>query len=213
MAQIGVHTQAGISDRWLAFAKQSAIVIGASAVIAVCARLVLPLPFTPVPLTLANFGVLLGWLVSRKQARIRLRSPVSCLGRDGPASLQPRRSRRTRPAFWPHRRISAGVPGRCLPRRTAIRARHAFLPAQYLCRDSCGSCTLRFWNRLAASRHGKLAEGLRFRPCAIFVCRSHQSHACGCRGPQTPAFDLARTASQPADEVHARYSGVTARPI
>ena len=59
MAQIGVHTQAGISDRWLAFAKQSAIVIGASAVIAVCARLVLPLPFTPVPLTLANFGVLL----------------------------------------------------------------------------------------------------------------------------------------------------------
>jgi biotin transport system substrate-specific component len=34
-------------------------VIGASAVIAVCARLVLPLPFTPVPLTLANFGVLL----------------------------------------------------------------------------------------------------------------------------------------------------------
>jgi len=39
--------------------KQSAIVICASAVIAVCARLVLPLPFTPVPLTLANFGVLL----------------------------------------------------------------------------------------------------------------------------------------------------------
>lgn len=43
----------------LAWAKQLAIVIGASAVIAVCARLVLPLPFTPVPLTLANFGVLL----------------------------------------------------------------------------------------------------------------------------------------------------------
>jgi len=39
--------------------KQSAIVICASAVIAVCARLVVPLPFTPVPLTLANFGVLL----------------------------------------------------------------------------------------------------------------------------------------------------------
>jgi biotin transport system substrate-specific component len=36
-----------------------AIVICASAVIAVCARLTLPLPFTPVPLTLANFGVLL----------------------------------------------------------------------------------------------------------------------------------------------------------
>jgi biotin transport system substrate-specific component len=59
MAQVGIQTHPGISDRWLSFAKQSAIVIGASAVIAVCARLVLPLPFTPVPLTLANFGVLL----------------------------------------------------------------------------------------------------------------------------------------------------------
>lgn len=39
--------------------RQAAIVVCASAVIAVCARLVLPLPFTPVPLTLANFGVLL----------------------------------------------------------------------------------------------------------------------------------------------------------
>ncbi len=39
--------------------KQAAIVICASAVIAVCARIMLPLPFTPVPLTLANFGVLL----------------------------------------------------------------------------------------------------------------------------------------------------------
>lgn len=59
MAQIGVRSHADVSDRWLAFARQLAIVIGASAVIAVCARLVLPLPFTPVPLTLANFGVLL----------------------------------------------------------------------------------------------------------------------------------------------------------
>jgi biotin transport system substrate-specific component len=59
VTQIGVQTPAGISDRWLTFGKQLAIVVGASAVIAVCARLVLPLPFTPVPLTLANFGVLL----------------------------------------------------------------------------------------------------------------------------------------------------------
>src|ERR1700730_14982737 len=39
--------------------RQIGIVVCASAVIAVCARLVLPFPFTPVPLTLANFGVLL----------------------------------------------------------------------------------------------------------------------------------------------------------
>jgi biotin transport system substrate-specific component len=40
------------------WAKQSAIVIGASLFVALCARLTVPLPFTPVPLTLQNFGVL-----------------------------------------------------------------------------------------------------------------------------------------------------------
>ncbi len=39
-------------------ARQVAIVVGASLFVALCARLSLPLPFTPVPLTLANFGVI-----------------------------------------------------------------------------------------------------------------------------------------------------------
>jgi biotin transport system substrate-specific component len=39
-------------------AKQSLIVIGASLLVALCARVTVPLPFTPVPLTLQNFGVL-----------------------------------------------------------------------------------------------------------------------------------------------------------
>src|SRR5215472_7835088 len=47
------------AERSFSSLRQIAIVVCASAVIAVCARLVLPLPFTPVPLTLANFGVLL----------------------------------------------------------------------------------------------------------------------------------------------------------
>src|SRR5580692_8636926 len=47
------------AEQPLSLIKQTGIVICASAVIAVCARLVLPLPFTPVPLSLANFGVLL----------------------------------------------------------------------------------------------------------------------------------------------------------
>ncbi|MGI9104129.1 MAG: biotin transporter BioY [Terriglobales bacterium] len=38
--------------------RQVVIVAGASILVAVCARLSLPLPFTPVPLTLANFAVL-----------------------------------------------------------------------------------------------------------------------------------------------------------
>jgi biotin transport system substrate-specific component len=38
--------------------RQAAIVISASLFVAVCARVTVPLPFTPVPLTLQNFGVL-----------------------------------------------------------------------------------------------------------------------------------------------------------
>jgi biotin transport system substrate-specific component len=49
----------GTQDRVLDAASQVAIVIGASLFVALCARITLPLPFTPVPLTLQNFGVLL----------------------------------------------------------------------------------------------------------------------------------------------------------
>src|SRR2546425_11213636 len=46
-------------DRGLEWALQIAVVAGASLFVALCARLTLPLPFTPVPLTLQNFAVLL----------------------------------------------------------------------------------------------------------------------------------------------------------
>jgi biotin transport system substrate-specific component len=49
----------GTQDRVLDGASQVAIVVGASLFVALCARIALPLPFTPVPLTLQNFGVLL----------------------------------------------------------------------------------------------------------------------------------------------------------
>lgn len=49
----------GTHDRALEWARQAAVVIGASLFVALCARVTLPLPFTPVPLTLQNFGVLL----------------------------------------------------------------------------------------------------------------------------------------------------------
>lgn len=57
-----------VSERKLALARPVAIVIAASIFIAICARISFYVPFTPVPLTLANFGVLAVGLVlgSRK---------------------------------------------------------------------------------------------------------------------------------------------------
>jgi biotin transport system substrate-specific component len=61
---IGLQTGvAGEIDWRRELAKQAAIVISASLFIALCARVTVPLPFTPVPLTLQNFGVLAVGLV------------------------------------------------------------------------------------------------------------------------------------------------------
>jgi biotin transport system substrate-specific component len=49
----------GSQGRMLDGVSQIAIVVGASLFVALCARVSRPLPFTPVPLTLQNFGVLL----------------------------------------------------------------------------------------------------------------------------------------------------------
>lgn len=45
------------------WARQGAIILAASLFVALCARVTVPLPFTPVPLTLQNFGVLVVGLV------------------------------------------------------------------------------------------------------------------------------------------------------
>lgn len=46
-------------DRALYWAEQVALVIAASLFVAICAHITVPLPFTPVPLTMQNFAVLL----------------------------------------------------------------------------------------------------------------------------------------------------------
>ncbi len=49
----------GRNDRILEAIRQTAIVVGASLLVAICAHATVPLPFTPVPLTVQNLGVLL----------------------------------------------------------------------------------------------------------------------------------------------------------
>ena len=59
-------------SRSLEWVKQAGIVISASLFVALCARVTLPLPFTPVPLTLQNFGVLAIALILGPRRGLRL---------------------------------------------------------------------------------------------------------------------------------------------
>ena len=59
MLKAALPTDVTLAPRFSSLVRQAGIVLCASAVIAVGSRLVLPLPFTPVPLTLGNFAVLL----------------------------------------------------------------------------------------------------------------------------------------------------------
>ena len=60
MAKSAIQTLATPQERDLEASRQVALVVGASLVVALCARITIPLmPLTPVPLTVQNFGVLL----------------------------------------------------------------------------------------------------------------------------------------------------------
>src|ERR1700682_3512286 len=59
MTKPSIQALGASQGRGVEAARQVALVVGASLFVAVCARITIPLPFTPVPLTVQNFGVLL----------------------------------------------------------------------------------------------------------------------------------------------------------
>jgi biotin transport system substrate-specific component len=59
MAKMAVEVLRSPQDRVVEAVRQVAIVVGASLFVAVCAHITIPLPSTPVPLTVQNFAVLL----------------------------------------------------------------------------------------------------------------------------------------------------------
>jgi biotin transport system substrate-specific component len=59
MSKLAIQTIGGQQERVFEGARQVAIVISASLFVALCARVTIPIPGTPVPLTVQNFGVLL----------------------------------------------------------------------------------------------------------------------------------------------------------
>jgi biotin transport system substrate-specific component len=63
MARPAIQTLSTPQERALEAARQVALIVGGSLFVALCARIAIPLPFTPVPLTVQNFGVLLAGLL------------------------------------------------------------------------------------------------------------------------------------------------------
>jgi biotin transport system substrate-specific component len=59
MAKPAIQALSTSQERIFEVTRQVALVVGGSLVVALCARITIPLPFTPVPLTVQNFGVLL----------------------------------------------------------------------------------------------------------------------------------------------------------
>jgi biotin transport system substrate-specific component len=59
MSKPAMQTLSAEQARVPEVARQVALVVGASLFVALCARVTIPLPFTPIPLTVQNFGVLL----------------------------------------------------------------------------------------------------------------------------------------------------------
>ena len=68
MTKPSVQALGASQGRSAEVARQVALVVGASLFVALCARITVPLPFTPVPLTVQDFGVLLvGMLLGSKR--------------------------------------------------------------------------------------------------------------------------------------------------
>src|SRR5882724_2191265 len=59
MAKTAEISLGSVGSKPWSLSTQVAVVVSASLFVAVCARVSVPLPFTPVPLTLSNFAVLL----------------------------------------------------------------------------------------------------------------------------------------------------------
>jgi biotin transport system substrate-specific component len=59
MARLAIQTLGAQRERGFEAARQVALVVGASLFVALCAHVTIPIPGTPVPLTVQNFGVLL----------------------------------------------------------------------------------------------------------------------------------------------------------
>ena len=111
MLKTALHTETSIAEPSYSLIKQAGIVIGASAVIAVCARLVLPLPLHPSPLDPGELWSVVDRPDAGKPARVCRRCAVPGVGCHGLARVQSGWSGRHRPVVRSDCWLLVGLPG------------------------------------------------------------------------------------------------------
>ena len=170
----------GRGNRALSWVEQAAIVISASLFVALCARVTLPLPFTPVPLTLQNFGVLLVGLTLGSRRGFAALALYLIEGASGIPVFQSCRAgrRRSTPGrdWW----ISAGLPVRCrsggLDHGT-WQGKFSRAPAPRAC--WLRWCCLPVGTFLACRADSFLRAGCALRAVLVRVRRNHQGDVGG----------------------------------
>jgi biotin transport system substrate-specific component len=161
------------------WAKQAAIVIAASLFVALCARVSVPLPFTPVPLTLQNFGVLSRGLAPRLASRfcgacaLSARRRVPDCRYSAPHGSRLRNCRILRP----DRRISLGLSAGGIRRGLDLRASSKKLAAFRWAAVSAVAAELVLFASglgLAGRAHALSFAGAQVWPVLVCFCGSDQ---------------------------------------
>ena len=170
MLKTALHTETSIAESSFSLIKQAGIVIGASAVIAVCARLVLPLPYTPVPLTLANFGVLLIGLTLGSRRGFAAAALYLAWGAMGLPVFSPVGPGGLAQIVRSHGGLLVGVSGCRLRGRMDRRARAIWICAQPDSRRDCRVGAVRGRPELAGRDDAQLATRCIFRFVSVPGC-------------------------------------------
>ena len=131
------------------------------------------LPFTPVPLTVQNFGVLLVGPAAGQPARICGAGALSGRRRDGHAGVQSRGPGRNRAVARPHWRISAGLPAGCVDGGIRHGAWTQEFRSRRDGRPSRRGCTFHRRSDLARRSDAFGGASVPLGPLLVSVCRSN----------------------------------------
>ena len=189
-SQLGLAHRSGSLQESLA--GKALLIVGATAFVAACAHISLPLPFTPVPLTLQNFAVLLVGMALGPVAGFSAMVLYLARRRYRASRLHSIRGWRRSTSPRAQRRLSLLLPpvcSDCRPDRTPHAARHHPLPQRSGCLHRRHPAHLPARRRLACP----LPPSQRFsnmgpRRRSLHSRRNRQDHRCRRHLQRLPAL-------------------------